>query len=355
MTPREAKQHFIDFLYEKQRNGEYFKKVHEGQYRMRCPFCGDTQKNMNEGHLYLKIDLDNDYNIAYNCFKCGEFSSYITEELLELIGCDNSLKNELLNMKRTSKKYKKEALIVDFDFKLPDITIMPEKLNYISNRLGKKFTKEEFENMKVITSLYDFLAMNRIKDRPFNNYVLNMIQRDYVGFMTNGNSHILFRDVTNKNKISWIKYPITKDSNLNRVFYTIKQNPIDILTKEEITINLSEGVFDCIGVANHFDYLSDNTMNIAVGGSKYSSMISFLINLGLVGDNITINIFADNDETFNKDKKNRNKVYPTSFQFLHSVLKKYRPLFKKINLYHNVKTKDYGVKKENIILKKESM
>ena len=62
---------------------------------MRCPFCGDTQKNMNEGHLYLKIDLDNDYNIAYNCFKCGEFSSYITEELLELIGCDNSLKNEL--------------------------------------------------------------------------------------------------------------------------------------------------------------------------------------------------------------------------------------------------------------------
>ena len=64
---------------------------------------------------------------------------------------------------------------------------MPEKLNYISNRLGKKFIKEEFENMKVITSLYDFLAMNRIKDRPFENYVLNMLQRDYVGFMTNGN------------------------------------------------------------------------------------------------------------------------------------------------------------------------
>lgn len=355
MTPMKAKQDFVDFLYEKQRAGEYFKKVHEGQYRMRCPFCGDTQKNMNEGHLYLKIDLDTDYNIAYNCFKCGESSAFITEELLNLIGCDAKLKDELLNMKKSSRSYKKESLIMNFDYKIPDIHIMPNKLNYISDRLGLSFTDEEYKNMKIITSLYDFLATNQIKERPFNNYVLNILQRDYVGFLTNGNSHILFRDVTNKNKLSWIKYPITKDSRLNKVFYTIKQDPIDIFTEEDITINLSEGVLDCLGVANHFNYMGTNTMNIAVGSNRYSGIILFLIKLGLVGDNIIINIFADNDEMFNKDKKRKNKVYPSSFSFLKANLKKYRPLFKKINLYHNIKQKDYGIEKKDIILKKETM
>jgi hypothetical protein len=33
-------------------------------------------------------------------------------------------------------------------------------------------------------------------------------------------------------------------------------------------------------------------------------------------------------------------------------LEKYKPIFKKINLFYNMKGKDYGVKKEGIIVKK---
>lgn len=345
----ELKKEFITFL---ETRGEYFRKVHEGQYRIRCPFCGDTQKNFNEGHLYIKAELDNDYAIAYNCFKCGEHG-YLNEDLIDRLGFDEGMRERLIKESKTSKrKHANTALITNFDYRLPDVDILPEKLSYIDKRLGINFEKEEYENMKVVTSIYDFLMINEIKTRP-SDYVLDTLQKYYVGFVTNGNSHILFRDISDSQKYSWIKYPITEESKMNRVFYTLRQDPLDIFTDEEITINISEGVFDCLGIAHHLKYLGSNTMNVSVTSSQYVPFIMFLIQLGLVGKNITINIFSDNDELFNKDKNK--KYYPTSFEYIENKVKKYRPLFKHINLYHNMKKKDYGVHKEDIKLTKKSV
>lgn len=342
------KEEFIDYLKER---GGYFKKVHEGQYRMRCPFCGDTQKNLNEGHLYIKSHLNTTDPIAYNCFKCGE-SGYDIEKLLNALGCEEELKNRLIKGTKKNKRVRKNnSIIMDFNYKIPDFNIDSKKLRYIDSRFEIDFSKEDYENMKVIPSLYDFLVLNKISKTPFENYVLEILEKYYVGFMTSGNSHILFRDITDTQKISWIKYPISKESMQNRVFYTFRQEPIDIFTKEDITINLSEGIFDCIGVAYHFNYLSSNTMNISVAGKKYIPIINFLIQLGLVGNNIIINIFSDNDEQFNKNKK----YNTTSYEYLSSCLKKYRPLFKELNIIHNMKNKDYGVPKEKIKIKKRSV
>ena len=343
------KQNFIHFL---ETRGEYFRKVHEGQYRIRCPFCGDTQKNWNEGHLYIKCDLDNDYDIAYNCFKCNESSPRMTEELLNLLGCDEELLKGFTDKKYAMKKYKKQvSKMMYFDYHLPEIEL-GLKTKYIDSRLNIHFRKEDYQSMKVITSLYDFLATNRIKERPFNNQILQLLQRDYVGFLTNGNSHILFRDITNRNKFSWIKYPITKDSMNNRVFYTIQnEDGIDIFSKDNIIINMSEGIFDCLGVGYHFNNIKYNTMNISVAGQFYEPMIRFLIELGLVGGNVEINIYCDNDETFNRD--NSKKSYRSSVGYLKKSLQKYKFLFKRINLYKNTKTKDFGVPRNQISVKKE--
>ena len=167
------KQNFIHFL---ETRGEYFRKVHEGQYRIRCPFCGDTQKNLNEGHLYIKCDLDNDYDIAYNCFKCNESSPRMTEELLNLLGCDEELLKGFTDKKYAMKKYKKQvSKMMYFDYHLPEIEL-GLKTKYIDSRLNIHFRKEDYQSMKVITSLYDFLATNRIKERPFNNQILQLLQ-----------------------------------------------------------------------------------------------------------------------------------------------------------------------------------
>ena len=53
----ETKQGIIDFLYSRP---EYVRHVHGdedygGEYRTRCPYCGDSQKELNTGHFYMKL------------------------------------------------------------------------------------------------------------------------------------------------------------------------------------------------------------------------------------------------------------------------------------------------------------
>lgn len=347
---RDVKIEFLNFLRNRE---EYFRPVHDNWYRTRCPYCGDTQKNLREGHLYINIDLENNYKMGYNCFRCGAHGP-ITEETIELMGGDPDLKQKVSVLNKTSKdigkQYKpEEDKLLYFDFKQPQI-IRGKKTEYIENRLGRKFTIDELSDMKVITSLSDFISLNKINKFPFTYQQMNVLEDHYVGFLSNGNSHILFRDITDKESHPWIKYPIQKESLRNIVFYSIK-NEIDIFTDKEITINLSEGVMDAIGIAYHFDMQKENIMNISVAGKKYNNIIYKLIGLGLVGSNITVNIFSDNDEMFGNKKNN----YHTTLAYYKKALRKYTPLFKRINVYYNMKNKDYGVRKEEISLKKNML
>ena len=200
--------------------------------------------------------------------------------------------------------------------------------------------------MKVITSLYDFLIANNIKISPFTKQQRMLLERDYVGFLSSGNSHILFRDITEKNKFSWIKYPIDEESSKNKVWYGLSCE-IDIFTDDEITINMSEGIMDIIGIRTHLGMNKPNTMNIAITGQNYNSMILHMIAIGLVGGNVTLNIFSDNDKMYSD-----NNNHASTEKFHRRYLEKYKPLYKNINLYYNMKSKDYGVKKESIALKK---
>ena len=69
--------------------------------------------------------------------------------------------------------------MIYFDYKIPEIRDR-SKLHYIEDRLGLSFTDDDFSKMKVIPSLYDFLCMNKIKYRPFNDYILKLLQLFYI-------------------------------------------------------------------------------------------------------------------------------------------------------------------------------
>ena len=62
-----------------------------------------------------------------------------------------------------------------------------------------------------------------------------------------------------------------------------------------------------------------------------------------------LNIFSDNDQVFNKGKKNN---YDTTIMFYRKALVEYLPLFREINVYYNTIYKDYGTTKDNISLKR---
>lgn len=354
MINKEIKQTFLLFL---ENRGVFFKPVHDGWYRTRCPYCGDTQKSLHEGHFYIKINLYDDYVMGFNCFRCGE-TGVINEETIELMGGSSDLKKDINILNKKSKRINKKQVISQeklmyFDFKhsFPNRNkpYQDKKIRYIENRLNIDLSDNDISNFKIITSLSDFLKINNIKEYPFERTILNKIESKYVGFLSNGNSHIIFRDITDSEKFFTIKYPITKECMANKIFYSVK-NDINIFTKDSITINLAEGVMDIIGVVKHFNQNTENTMNISVTGKYYNIMINRLVQMGFVGSNITINIYSDNDMMFGNSKN----AYHTTMEYYKQFLSKYKYLYKGINIYYNMKAKDFGYPKENIsIIKKK--
>lgn len=345
----EVKERFILFLRER---GEYVRKVNPEEYQTRCPFCGDSIHTLNTGHLYIHIDMDTNYNMPYFCFKC-QATGVVNPELLDLMGNeDTDLRNEIhrLNVKgKTKKSYDKENRFIYFERLLPDMIRYPKKIDYITNRLGIEIKPEELSKMKVITSLYDFLTLNNIKESPFKKDIRLLLERDYVGFLSSGNSHILFRDVTESHEYRWIKYPIDQESKQNRVFYSFS-DPIDLFSEEEVTVNLSEGIMDALGIAYHFEQGEKNVLNIAVCGPNYHTNINHLIDMGVFGSNVNLNLYLDNDAMYNKKAATNTKKKDALW-----YLKDYKPLFQSIHTIINLTAKDYGIPKEKIILKKENI
>lgn len=86
------------------------KQLPDGQYLARCPFCGDSQKSEQHGHLYLKPETG-----EYKCHRCGE-GGYAVGFYARLRGVD------------TKTAYKELA---NATFQIPEIRFDPRKLLHI--------------------------------------------------------------------------------------------------------------------------------------------------------------------------------------------------------------------------------
>jgi len=316
-------------------------RINYNQIALRCQFCGDSKKDPRKTRFYVQTNVTNDKPILYNCFNCGE-SGILTPSVLRTFDInDLSLNSSLITFnKNIQKKFNKIYNIKDnkFNYKVPigrDGTSDVIKKKYIEDRLGLSFTFEELQKLKVIFSLEQLLAINEIDKVTVNSSRANSLNDDYVGFLSVRNEFIIFRDITNNNKLRYDKYSIMPSIDNTRKFYTIP-NKIDILTNEPIYINLAEGTFDILGVFYHIKNKQlHNQIYTAVCGSAYTSVIKYFISTGLVGDNIIINIFSDND----KDE-----------YWYSKMVKEISPFVNSINIYYNTKSKDYGVHKDKIDL-----
>lgn len=338
--------------------GEFFQK--RGlEYVVRCPFCGDSS-NLHKGHFYIRINPEDNFPMVYHCFKC-EAKGIINSDVLESLGVEDlDLKSSLYTLNKTSDKvdskniYNEEKELKVFNFKSPKIEIS-EKTNYICERIGKNLNLEELTKLKVITSLYDFYELNEInkpKFYPMEEELMGMLDNAYVGFLSFGNSYILLRKVPGLDKTwlrfdmpSWIKIPITPECKGSDCFYC-PETEINPFIDDDININLSEGVLDIVSIFHNLDGMKPNTINIAVTGKYYKKILLDLLGLGLVGNNVKLNIYADNDVMFNKKAKN-----PTTPEYFSKLLKTYSHLYGGVKLHYNMINKDFGYPKENILEK----
>lgn len=348
MTNTEIKEKMIQALYNR---GEYIRQVDSVEYQTRCPFCGDTDKSQRTGHLYVRIGLEDNFPMVYNCFKCPA-SGIVDQNFLTMMEIDDvDLRGNIISLNRTSDSIASHKFIngeenISFSYSLPEV-VKDKKIKYIENRLGISLNEDDFTRLKIITSLREFLIKNEVKKLTCSNEIAYMLENYYVGFLSYGNTHILFRDITNKCQFSWIKYPITKKSKEARAIYCM-ESEIDTFTKEPITINLAEGVMDIISSYYNLNYNKPNSLHFGVLGKQYDAIIRKLITLGFVGDNVTVNVFSDNDESYNKKNKT-----PTDMEYFRKVFRKSKYLFKEVNVFYNILGKDIGVKKDKISLIKE--
>lgn len=321
-------------------------RVNDKEIVMRCQFCGDSKKNLNKKRLYIKIDTTSNEPMMFHCFNCGE-SGILTPSILRSFQInDLELNSSLITYnKKTVGVLKKKLGITNnkFDFVIP----MPKntesnlkKKNYIENRLGIKLTVDDIKRFRIIFNLEQFLKSNDIDTVTVSKGRYDIINRDYIGFLTSFKEFINFRDITDKNKLRYDKYSIFKNLDNTRKFYTIPTS-VDILTTDEITINIAEGIFDILGVYYNIKNQNDkNNIYVAVCGSGYSYVIRFFLQMGLIGENVRINIYSDNDK---------------EPDFYKSIKKDFSPWINRdIKLYYNTLEKDFGVpsNKINIIEKR---
>lgn len=330
----------------------YYRQVTDVEHLTRCPFCGDSL-NPNKGHMYMHIVLDDTSPIQYHCARCGE-GGYLTPNVLRRFGIESNDLKQLLDQlnHHTGRKDKRmimEKAYATFNYVLPDSIKYPMKLKYIEDRLGISVTEDVINDCKIITSIADFLKTNEIDSLTADKSVVTMYEYDYIGFLSYGNSYILLRDVSGRHKdFSWIKYPITDASRGSKIFYSMS-SAIDIETEDPITINIAEGVFDIISIGYNLKQNKPNTINIANTGKEYSSLISFLVSKGLVGSNVTLNIYSDNDKIFNKKENSKRRV-KTELQDYKGDLYPYKFLMNGVYVKYNQVFKDYGTTKDNIFI-----
>lgn len=306
-------------------NVPIFKPVSKIRWKIRCPFCGDSQKDLRDAHMYLKCDYDNpNEGIEYYCFlaNCNAHGKNINKYFMNKLGIQSKYIDQVTN-DRYSKLASLKETDVDIITGIPDLDSIQVK--YIEHRLGTGFTLEDYENFKIIwdmNEMYKYIGNQRTKNMmPSNN--------DSISFLSDDKSTLLSRGLLDGDE--WRKIKLF--SSPNRLFYTIKR-VFNLFTSEIITVNIAEGIFDILSVYKNFND-GENSAYIATLGPDYVAAVNYAIMKGLVGLNVVVKIYVD--EEIDVDK-------------LRKQLRPYKYYFNKIAIFKNAKSKDVGVRREKISL-----
>lgn len=312
--------------------------VNSVQICTKCFICGDSQKNSNKKRLYIKVDPNNPREpVLYWCFNCYAKGVFTTNMLREM-GVDDSDASTFIrklnhdatkddgsraNRYRNTKEIKVEIPPLKGDKKTLS------KIKYLYDRIGYKIPPEDFNRLKIVFNIKEFLSFNNI---PPNNKHIDMLDSDYIGFLSTHNEYIILRDITNSNSMRYVKYNIFGVVDNSQSFYTPRTS-LNLLTHEDIHIIVSEGPFDTLGIMyNVFDGDISNKIFISSCDGSFMNPILSFIRKGLVGDNIFIDCYQDNDTRLN-------------FKKIKRELKMYTPNF---TVYYNRLYKDFGVPKDKI-------
>lgn len=311
-----------------ERKVDVFHKVSPIQYRIRCPICGDSQKDFKDSHCYIKCSFDPTEPLLYICFKCNAHGAvgksflkklHMSNDVINLVG--NQRYNRIGSYKRASVDIITGTPVLD-----------SPQTEYIYERLGIHFTADDLDRFKIIwdmSNVYPYITEKRIRNTMPNN-------RDSISFLSDDKSTMLTR-FFNDEMGRWRKIKLFQND--SKSFYTIK-TVFDLFKVSEdgmpfiSNVYIAEGIMDILSIYNYVGgSQSINNAFIATLGSDYIAGVDYAIAKGIMGKTVDLHVFIDND--IDEDSLRWN-------------LSRYKWLFREITICRNMKFKDMGTTINNI-------
>lgn len=294
----------------------------------RCPNCGDSKKSSSSAHFYIEMRPP----FKFYCQKCG-FSGVLNQEILNKLQIyDNDTVLNVIKLNKTFKgneikfvKTEKQNII---NYKDAENERSAKALTYFNNRFNVNATLEElntkFKCICDVKSFLDEIKMTYNKAFDYSNAI---------GFLSSDCKYLICRDISGNQKIRYSNNAISNDINKSKI-YNIR-TPMNIL-EDKVTLVITEGIFDAIGIYYKMYQNSENTIVAAACGKSYLQVIEKFIKIGFL--NLDINIYSDAD-------------VPVSF---YNTMKNNSEYLKdiKINIFYNTIGKDCGVPADQITLSK---
>ena len=311
---------------------------------IRCPFCGDSHKHSNSTHLYVCIEPEEDQPFFYYCFRC-QSKGYVTEDFFHRIHVTDidlisNIEKDLATVKKNTKHKRKYMFSSKKNLNIPiaeSTKTNKVKLNYINKRLGTKLTFEDLVKYKINLDLYELLDFNNVQQMTCKENLQDYLAEIFLGFVSYDNNYVILRNISKKHltDIRYYNYNIFNVYENTKKFYIIP-NEVDLLS-ERITIILSEGIFDILGVYFNIEN-QDNKNKVygAVCGTGYNNVIDTIIRMGFL--DIDLKIYADNDQD--------NNLYL-------SIKRKFDNFINHMEVYTNSSNKDFGDWSKEVTIRKQ--
>jgi hypothetical protein len=316
-----------------------YQTTNKKEVRVRCPYCGDSSKDPKAAHLYIAMQPP----FKFHCFKC-EKSGVLNQHSLRDFGLiDNDLAMSVIEANKVLKDsgvYKIKSVKKSLNYTPWEYTdLTPITTGYFNSRYNTNLESGEIiKKFKAVLDPMRFIQNNNIFVPP-GQYNLQQA----IGFVSADASHIIFRDISGMQR-RYYNLNINQDDPDTNKMYNISGD-IDIMS-DEITLVMTEGIFDIIGVYLHFyrgTEAEKNTIFAAACGKGFNAVIAHYVRMGFLNLKIVIYSDADVQPSFYRNLKNN------------SVFLRQSPITVYYNDLYDPSTgfgKDYGVPKEQIKLRK---
>ena len=225
------KEEFIEYL----RDNLGYVKVSSKNIITKCPWC-EYKKEKKHYHLYIALEAP-----IFHCWqaRCGQ-SGFLSKLMSYIDGkdrteqfVDKSLIKEAVHRKLVNPLKEKKPL------KIPKIDTDKFKMKsmYIKYRLG--FDVDIDSISKLVFDVQEFVGINSIKLDDKSNRLMDFLQSNFVGFLSEHESLLVLRNIDPNASFRYYKFDLSDSDFLD--YYKVQGAAFD-----SNTVVVSEGIFDIL-------------------------------------------------------------------------------------------------------------